>query len=82
MDSCKVLNEFLERAGKLTVSGSKRDDLVNILKSSGILVDGELRLRSSNVTQDQLKSLFEALNVLAVLKITAKRVFRENGLNF
>lgn len=82
MDSCKVLNEFLERAGKLTVLGSKRDDLVNILKSSGILVDGELRLRSSNVTQDQLKSLFEALNVLAVLKITAKRVFRENGLNF
>jgi len=82
MDSGKALNEFLERAGKLLVVGSRRDEFINVLKSSGILVDSELRLQSSNITQDQLKSLFEALNALAVLKITAKRVFRENGLNF
>lgn len=80
MSELKVFQEFLNSAKKLTSAGERRSILREICSRAGIQVDNDLNLKNSNVTGAQIEQVYKTLDSMAVLKIAAKRIFRENGL--
>lgn len=78
MDYQKAVAEILEVAKKLT---PKKDEVVSIFKTSGIEVSGDLTFVSFNGAPETcVQSLMGNLSAMAVVKISAKRIFRANGI--
>ncbi len=81
MDYKKLLQEFLDSARVLTVVGDQRQKLIGIVRAAGIIVTEEFTVQSLMVAENHIKKIFTSLDALPVLKISAKRIFRQHGIN-
>jgi len=81
MDYKKSLQEFLDSARVLTIAGDQRQKLVELVRSSGITVSDELHVQSLMIGENHIKNLYTKLDAQPVLKISAKRIFRQHGIS-
>lgn len=78
MDYRKAVQEILDVAKKLT---PKKDEVENVFNSSGIKVSGDLAFISFNGSPESCtQSLMTNLSAMPVVKISAKRIFRDAGI--
>ncbi|MBI5427818.1 MAG: hypothetical protein HZA02_06005 [Nitrospinae bacterium] len=78
MDYQKSIVEILDTAKKLT---PQKTEVENIFQSAGIKVTGDLAFVSFNGNPEScVKTLMEKLSAMPVVKISAKRIFRDGGI--
>jgi len=75
-----ALVEFLEVARGLTIVGSRRNELREILLDVGIRTTEDLSLLSPLVMPEQLARLHASLDSMAVTKIALRRIMRMHGI--
>jgi hypothetical protein len=84
MKSQAAMNEFLTYARKLAISPKNRTIVKNLAAKANILLTDDLELQNPNmeVSEAQIGELMNHLNDVAIIKIVAKRIFRNHGYDF
>lgn len=78
MDYQKAVVEILDSAKKLTPDKAQVESL---FQASGIKVDGNLAFIAFNGNPDGcVKALMDKLSAMPVVKISAKRILRNEGI--
>lgn len=78
MDYQKAVVEILDAAKKLTQDKAQVESL---FQNAGIKVDGNLAFIAFNGNPDTcVKTLMDKLSAMPVVKISAKRIFRNEGI--
>jgi hypothetical protein len=78
MDYQKAVQEILDVAKKLT---PKKEEVESIFNSAGIKVSGDLAFIAFNSSPESCaKALMDKLSAMPVVKISAKRIFRDGGI--
>lgn len=79
MNYQKAINEILDSAKKLT---SNKTQLEDLFRSSGIIVDNNLVFIQLNDSPEHcIRILMEKLSAMPVIKISAKRILRNEGIH-
>ena len=84
MKSQEALNEFLDDARRLAISPKNRLIVKTLAAKANISLTDELELANpaSEITEAQISDLMGHLDDVAIIKIVAKRIFRNHGFNF